>query len=117
MGRVITALIIGILIGGALVYFTFVGVPHSQQRPGDLVKAPDASGVPPGTAQVVIRQEMLNALRRAAQDHRPPELLVENADFVKSYTVAYFDGVKYPHLERVDGRPDLLSEITRARTP
>ena len=58
MGRVIAALIIGILIGGALVYFTFVGVPHSEKRPGDLVKAPDASGIPPGTAQVVIRQDL-----------------------------------------------------------
>jgi hypothetical protein len=81
MGRVIAALIIGILIGGALVYFTFVGVPHSEQRPGDLVKAPDASGIPPGTAQVVIRQDLLNAaLGSIFHNLKPPTFPIGSSD-------------------------------------
>jgi hypothetical protein len=73
MGRVIGALIIGIVVGGALIYFIFVGVPHSEKRPGELIKSPDAAGVPPGTAQVVIRQDLLNAaLGTIFRDLKPP---------------------------------------------
>jgi hypothetical protein len=73
MGRIIAALLIGVVAGGALVYFTFVGVPHSEKRPGELVKAPDQSGLPPGTAQVVVRQDLLNtALGAIFKDLKPP---------------------------------------------
>lgn len=54
-------LLIGLILGGVGVYFAFFGTPSSTTRPGELVKAPDSSGVPPGTAQVVIRQDLLNA--------------------------------------------------------
>ena len=61
------------VIGGAIIYFAFVGAPHSSKRPGELVKAPDAGGVPPGTAQVVIRQDLLNAaLQTIFRDLKPP---------------------------------------------
>ena len=81
MGRVIAAFVVGILIGGALTYFTFVGVPHSEQRPGDLVKPPDASGVPPGTAQVVIRQDLLNAaLGSIFHNLKPPTFPIGTPD-------------------------------------
>ena len=43
------------------VYFLFVGVPRSSERPGELVKPPDQAACRPGTAQVVIRQDLLNA--------------------------------------------------------
>jgi len=61
MGKLIIGLLIGIVLGGVGVYFLFVGVPRSSQRPGEPVKPPDQGGVPPGTAQVVIRQDLLNA--------------------------------------------------------
>ena len=63
------------------------------------------------------REEMLDAIREAAKNHRAMDLLIENSDFVKSHSINYFDGVKYPHLERVEGQPDILTEIIRARTP
>jgi hypothetical protein len=73
MGKLFIGLIIGIIVGGVLTYFLFVGVPHSEKRPGELVKAPDAAGVPPGTAQLVIRQDMLNAALSAIfQQLKPP---------------------------------------------
>jgi hypothetical protein len=73
MGRIVGALIIGIVIGGSLVYFTFLGVPHSERRPGELIKAPEQSGLPPGTAQVVIRQDLLNAaLGTIFSELKPP---------------------------------------------
>jgi predicted metalloprotease with PDZ domain len=63
------------------------------------------------------REEILNAIREAAKNHRPMGLLIENADFVKSYSINYVDGLKYPHLERIEGQADILTEIIRARTP
>jgi hypothetical protein len=41
---------------------------------------------------------------------------VENKQFFKTYSILYHDGEKNPHLERVQGQPDLLSDILRART-
>jgi hypothetical protein len=73
MGRFIIGALVGMVIGGAIIYFAFVGTPHSSKRPGELVKAPDAGGVPPGTAQVVIRQDLLNAaLQTIFRDLKPP---------------------------------------------
>jgi predicted metalloprotease with PDZ domain len=40
----------------------------------------------------------------------PIELLVMNADFFKTYSIPYHDGLKYPHLERATG-PDLINPI------
>lgn len=61
----------------------------------------------------VLRQ----AIRAAATSREPIELLVENAEFYKSYPVHYHGGEKYPHLERDLARPDLLSEIIKPRLP
>jgi hypothetical protein len=73
MGRLIIGALVGMLIGGAIIYFALVGAPHSSKRPGELVKPPDAAGVPPGTAQVVIRQDLLNAaLQTIFRDLKPP---------------------------------------------
>jgi hypothetical protein len=73
MGRFIIGALVGMVIGAAIIYFAFVGVPHSEKRPGELVKAPDATGIPPGTAQLVIRQDMLNAaLATMFQQLKPP---------------------------------------------
>jgi predicted metalloprotease with PDZ domain len=38
------------------------------------------------------------------------DLLVENAKFFKTYSIAYHDGIRNPHLERIEG-PDVLGEI------
>jgi hypothetical protein len=35
-------------------------------------------------------------------------LLIENGQFFQTYSVAYHEGGKNPHLERVSGRRDLL---------
>jgi predicted metalloprotease with PDZ domain len=63
------------------------------------------------------KEVLLDALRDAAQNRQPLQLLVENAQFVKTYTVPYFDGPKYPHLERLQNQSDVLSDIIRAATP
>jgi predicted metalloprotease with PDZ domain len=58
--------------------------------------------------------EVLEAALKAAQESRQPiELLIENAQFFKTYSIDYHDGPKNPHLERVTGQPDILSDILK----
>jgi hypothetical protein len=44
-------------------------------------------------------------------------LLVEHAQFFKTYSVAYYDGEKNPHLERISSQPDVLGDILKPMTP
>lgn len=60
MGKLIIGILIGLVLGGALVYFLFVGAPRAAQTPGELIKPPDAAGTPPGTAEVVLKQDFFN---------------------------------------------------------
>jgi predicted metalloprotease with PDZ domain len=46
-----------------------------------------------------------------ARDGSGLELLLENADAYHAFRVDYAGGMRFPHLERIDGTPDLLSEI------
>ncbi|MBS2022198.1 MAG: M61 family metallopeptidase, partial [Deltaproteobacteria bacterium] len=42
------------------------------------------------------------------------ELTYENADTLRTATLDYKDGLKYPRLVRIEGTPDVLSEILKA---
>lgn len=73
MGRLVIGLLIGILLGGVLAYFLFVGTPRSASVPGRLISAPDEGGLPAGTAQIVLRQEFFNqVLGTVFRDMNPP---------------------------------------------
>ena len=54
-----------------------------------------------------------DAVRDAKGSDKPIDLLVENAEFYKTYSIAYHDGDKNPHLERVADQPDLLGDILK----
>jgi predicted metalloprotease with PDZ domain len=58
-----------------------------------------------------------SGLQAAKQGDQPIELLVENAQFFKTYPVAYHEGEKNPHLERVSSEPDILSSILKPLAP
>ena len=60
MGRLLIGLLIGLLAGGVITFFVFVGVPRAGSVPGVRIKAPDANGVPAGTVQIVLREQFLN---------------------------------------------------------
>jgi predicted metalloprotease with PDZ domain len=51
------------------------------------------------------------ALKAAKGTTAPIELLVENAQFFRTYSIPYYEGEKNPHLERVASQPDLLSAL------
>jgi hypothetical protein len=60
MARLLVGILIGIVIGGAITFFMFGGVPRGVNAPGKLIPPPDPNGLPPGAAQIVLRQEFLN---------------------------------------------------------
>lgn len=60
MGRLVIGLIIGLLLGGALTFYFFVGVPQGVLAPGSPIQPPDPGGLPAGSAQIVLRQQFLN---------------------------------------------------------
>ena len=59
---------------------------------------------------------LTQALRSAQINHQPIEVIVQNGEFFKTYSIPYFEGEKIPHLERVEGQPDLLTEILKGKT-
>jgi hypothetical protein len=54
------------------------------------------------------------AIAEAQVTRRPIELLVDNADFLKTLSIPYYDGPRYPHLVRIEGQPDTLSNVIAA---
>jgi predicted metalloprotease with PDZ domain len=54
-----------------------------------------------------------DALKRARGDSETIEMLVENAQFFRTYSVVYHGGDQNPHLERVSDRPDMLSDVLK----
>ena len=81
--------------------------------------AAENAGIAPGMRVVAVNgreysADVLRAAIKAAKGTSDPiELLIENGEFYKTYKVDYHDGLKYPHLERDAGKPDLLSDILR----
>jgi predicted metalloprotease with PDZ domain len=74
------------------------------------------AGIGPGMKLVAINGRawsmdvLLDALRTSKDSQQPIDLLVENAKFFRTYSIAYHDGIRNPHLERIEG-PDVLGEI------
>jgi predicted metalloprotease with PDZ domain len=79
------------------------------------------AGIGPGMKLIAVngRQyspEILRDALKASKDGAAPlELLIENTDYYKTYKLDYHGGERYPHLVRDDSKPDLLSEIYKAK--
>ncbi len=64
----------------------------------------------------VFKPEVLNDAITAAKIGKAPiELLLKYQDEYKTIPVDYHGGLQYPHLQRIDGTPDYLSQIAAAR--
>jgi predicted metalloprotease with PDZ domain len=80
------------------------------------------AGLGPGMKLVAVNGRawssavLKDAIKGAHANHQPIEVIAEIADMFKTYSIAYEEGVKSPHLERVEGQPDVLSEILKAKT-
>jgi predicted metalloprotease with PDZ domain len=71
------------------------------------------AGVAPATKLIAVnnRQFTSTVLREAIQAAGPLELLVKDGEYYGVHKVEYRGGERYPHLERVAGQPDLLSQV------
>jgi hypothetical protein len=72
MARLLIGLLIGLILGAGGVYY-FVAAPRAAVMPGVPISPPDPAGQPPGTAQIVLRQEFFNNVLAAIfRDMNPP---------------------------------------------
>jgi len=80
------------------------------------------AGVGPGMKLVGVsgRKWMPGALHAALKEAQGGgqsiELLVENAQFFKTYSVPYHEGDRNPHLERISEQPDFMEEMLKPLT-
>jgi predicted metalloprotease with PDZ domain len=76
------------------------------------------AGITPGMKLIAVNGRkysptiLRTAIREAKGSQQPIELLVQNADFFRTYKLDYHEGEKYPLLQR-NGKPDTLSDIIR----
>ena len=81
------------------------------------------AGLGPGMKVIAVngrrwsKDVMRAALRAAMHSQGPIAVLAENGEYFSTYQIDYHGGEQYPHLVRVDGRPDVLSEITAPLAP
>ncbi len=79
------------------------------------------AGLTLGTALIAVngreyRAERLKAAITAAKLSRQPiELIVRNLDRYRTVRIAYFDGLKYPQLERIEKTDDRITAILKPR--
>ena len=79
------------------------------------------AGIGPGMKIVAVngkkwsRHVFRDALRATKDNSASLELLVENTDYFVSHKIDYHGGEKYPHLVRDDSKPDLLTDIIKAK--
>ena len=76
-------------------------------------KAADKAGMGPSMRLIAVngRKYSDERLKQAIVARGPLELLVENAESYRTYALDYRDGLRYPHLQRLEGRPDFLTAI------
>jgi predicted metalloprotease with PDZ domain len=79
------------------------------------------AGIGPGMRVVAVngrrfsRDIMHDAIRASKSSSTPIELLVENTEYYKTCKIDYHGGESYPHLVRDESKPDLLSDIMKAK--
>ena len=79
------------------------------------------AGIGPGMKLIAVNgrqyspEILRDALKAGKGGSSPLELLVENTDYYKTYKIDYHGGERYPHLVRDESKPDLLTEIYKAR--
>lgn len=65
MSKILTFIIgavLGLVIGGGLIFYLFSGAPRAAQLPGNPIQSPDANGLPAGTASVVLNQRFFDTV-------------------------------------------------------
>jgi predicted metalloprotease with PDZ domain len=77
------------------------------------------AGIKPGMRVVAINDRVYtpdllhDTLKADTKNERTIRFLVLNDDYYKICSITYRGGERYPHLARVEGKPDLLGEIAK----
>jgi predicted metalloprotease with PDZ domain len=84
--------------------------------------AADQAKLGPGMQIVAVNgrqysgQLLSDAIRDSKGNSNPISLIVVNTGVYKVLSLDYHDGLRYPHLERVEGTPDRLDDILKPMT-
>ena len=80
-------------------------------------------GVTPGAHIVAVNGRRFSSdalddeLKASAKGTGPIELILERGDLFSTAKIDYHGGARYPHLERIEGKPDLLSVLAKPLAP
>lgn len=83
----------------------------------------DQAKLSPGQKLIGVNGEVFSpeALRQAIDDSKgntkPIQLLVQDEKELRSVSLDYHDGQRYPRLQRIDGTTDYMDEITKPLSP
>jgi predicted metalloprotease with PDZ domain len=84
-------------------------------------RAAARAGASPGMSVIAVNGKKFTAnvldaaITEARTTHMPIALLVESSDYYRTLSIEYYDGPRYPHLVRIEGRPDTLSAVFSPR--
>jgi predicted metalloprotease with PDZ domain len=79
------------------------------------------AGIGPGMKVIAVNgrkftPEVFEAALVAGKSNKEPlQLLVENTEYYKTYSLDYHDGPRYPHLVRDSSKPDLFDQIMKPK--
>lgn len=79
------------------------------------------AGIGSGTSVIAVNGQaydkdvLADAVKAAKTDKAPIELMVREFDRYRTVKLDYHGGLRYPRLERIEGKPDLLTPIFTAR--
>ncbi len=79
------------------------------------------AGLAPGMRLVAVNGRrwtpdiLRDVIRNSSASKQPIEILAENDDFFQTYAVNYHGGLRFPHLEELPGKPDVLKDIVRMK--
>ncbi len=82
----------------------------------------ERAGIAPGMKIIAINgrtfkdgKQVHEAIAATKESKAPLEMIVANGEFIKTYSVDYHEGEKYPVLVRDESTPDLLSQIIASK--
>jgi hypothetical protein len=118
MGKFIGGIVLGFIVGAALIFLYLGGIPRAGTAPGVPIRPPDASGVPAGTAQIVLRQDFFNdVLSHVLKDMNPPSFPLGMAENRSANSDAQAFGlVQQAPQQTCDSRITILPEGSGVKT-
>jgi len=84
-------------------------------------RAAARAGASPGMTLIAVNGRKFTAkaldaaIAEAQSTRKPIALLVESGEYYQTLAAEYYDGLRYPHLMRIEGRPDTLALVSAPR--